>query len=133
VLRSWSVGTKFGRVSERICWEGDFARVGGVGWEAGGFGPVGLGGSSRWTDAKIVLRICDRDLEVEPNATGEGAGLLLPGVVLERSIRGRELIDEEVGWEWEWIVRGGAGGIGPNDGPGNLGGNATISVKINYS
>ena len=71
------------------------------------------------------MRICDRDLETE--IRGEGAGLRAPGDVLERCSCGRELIDDDVGWEWN--VRAGAGGIGPSDGPGNRGRNATMIVS----
>jgi len=41
--------------------------------------------------------MCDLDLEAELSVLGEGARLLALGAVLERSIRGRPFIEENVG------------------------------------
>jgi hypothetical protein len=71
-----------------------------------------------------VTCLFSEDVLVRRRGTGEGAGLLFGlGSVLERTIRGRtEETAELVGWEF----RAGTGGIGPSEGPGNLGANATM-------
>ena len=71
----------------------------------------------------MTCRLFNEDVLVRRRGTGEGAGLLLGlGSVLERTIRGRMEATEEVGWEF----RAGTGGMGPSDGPGNRGANATM-------
>ena len=70
----------------------------------------------------VTCRLFNDVVLIRRGGTGEGAGLLFGfGSVLDRTIRGRPETEDEVGWEF----RCGAGGIGPKDGPGNLGANAT--------
>jgi hypothetical protein len=90
--------------------------------------------SSLWTDAKIILVTCFLLIElvlVRRRGIGDGAGLRLDsrlglGSVLDRLKRGR--IDAAV--EVDELFRGGAGGIGPSEGPGNRGGYGTTIKTV---
>jgi hypothetical protein len=71
----------------------------------------------------VTCLLFNEDVLVRRRGTGDGAGLLSGlGSVLERTIRGRMEATDEVDWEF----RAGTGGMGPSEGPGNLGANATM-------